>query len=56
MLTLLLIVWGGLKNVAPGPPGAEGVPPTWPDRVGLEASPVCSGGGVWAPSVSCVCV
>ena len=23
MLTLLLIVWGGLKNVAPGPPGAE---------------------------------
>lgn len=45
---------GGLENVTPEPPGAVGVSPSWPDRVGLEASPVCSEGGVWAPSVSWV--
>ena len=47
---------GGLENVTPEPPGTVGVSLSWPDRVGLEASPVCSGGGVWAPSVSCVCI
>lgn len=43
MLTLLG-VWGSLENVTPEPPGL-GVSPSWPERVGLKASSVCSEGG-----------